>query len=70
MEIEPSARKHGVEDANYVHAVRLAVFVHYFEGYLMVVGPGRDGRLLEVGINAAGQILHAMGARPKYYRKR
>ncbi len=37
------------------------------DGYLLLVGPRRDGQLLEIGYNpAADRVFHAMPARPKY----
>ena len=32
----------------------------------MYVDPGTTGRLLEIGVNDAGDAIHAMPARPKF----
>ncbi|WP_296136424.1 hypothetical protein [uncultured Tessaracoccus sp.] len=69
MEIKGSAHKHGVTDADVLHAVGNAMFVHFFDDYRMIVGPTEDGSLLEVAINLDGQIFHAMTARPKFLRR-
>lgn len=70
MEIKPTARKHDVADADMRHAIENAIWVHYFDDYQIVVGPARDARLLEIGVNRAGEIFHAMPARPKYIKAR
>ena len=69
MEIVETARKHGVADADMLHAVAQVMFVHFFDDYRMIVGPGRNGLLLEVAINSRGQIFHAMNARQKFLRR-
>lgn len=61
-----SARKHGIDDRDMLHAIRNAIRVHEFEGYRMYIGPGRSGQLLEIAISDRRQVFHAMRARPKY----
>ena len=67
--IAPSARKHGVADEDMLHALRNVIRVGAPEdGFTMLVGPARDGTMLEVGV-AQGKrrsvIIHADRARPK-----
>ena len=70
VEIKETARKHGLSDDDIRHAVGNPVFVHYFDGYQIIVGADNSARLLEVGVNSNAEIFHAMPARPKYYRER
>ena len=69
VEIKGSARKHGIADEDILHAVDNAMFVHFFDDYRMIVGPARNGALLEVGVNLSVQIFHAMPARTKFLRR-
>lgn len=70
MQIKESARKHGVNDDDMLHAMRNALFVHFLDGYRMVIGPARDGQLLEVGVNSSSNaIFHAMTARGQFLRR-
>ena len=69
-EILPSAHKWGYTDADIEHALRWAVIVHEFDGYVIVVGPTTTGDLIEVGVNRRGQRFHAMRARPKFLPNR
>jgi hypothetical protein len=49
MEIADSARKHGVADDDVRHAVVMAVRqVRQGSDRLLVIGPARDGALLEI----------------------
>ena len=53
------------------HALRLWLVFHDLTDpdgrpFLLYVGPDTAGRLLEVGINAQGDIVHAMLARKQY----
>lgn len=41
-----SAWKHGLAREDIDHALNNPVTVHYFDGYVIVVGPSRPGRLL------------------------
>ncbi len=70
--IAASARKHDVSDDDMTHAFDHPMFVEDLdEGFTMFVGPGRAGRLLEVGVVDSEDgpvIVHAMPARAKYVR--
>jgi hypothetical protein len=72
--IAPSARKHGISDDDMLHAFRNPIGVDYLdENLTMLIGPARDGALLEVGVadSADGPvIIHADRARAKYLRRR
>ena len=74
MEIRPSARKHGIVDADMEHAWRNATrLIEYeYEGdeRLLAIGPDRHGLMLELVAVPAGeptQIIHADRLRPKFY---
>lgn len=74
MEIRDSARRHGVTDADILHAwshaMRLVEYDYRGEERLMVIGPDRHGRLLEVVAVPAAEptrIIHADALRPKFY---
>ena len=41
------------------HALSNPVTVHYFDGYVIVVGPSRTGHLIEVGVNDDDFVFHA-----------
>lgn len=73
MEIESSARKHGVADDDMIHAVR-----NHWTAYqtgdpdvTMFIGPNHRGEPLEVGVvvdDDGPAIIHAMRARPKFLK--
>ncbi len=74
MEIRPAARKHGVDDADIQHAwanaMRLVEYDYKGEDRLLIIGPDRHGRLLElvaVPVQAPTRITHADRLRPKFY---
>ena len=71
-EIATSARKHGISDDDMLHAYRNPIRARYVDDQLtLVIGPARDGALLELGVlhRAHGQlIIHAMAARRKHLR--
>ena len=53
MEIDPAARKHGISDADMVHAMDGALRILHQEHpdgdlRLLAIGPARDGRMLEI----------------------
>lgn len=52
------------------HALNNPLAVHYFDGFVMVIGPSRSGDLLEVGINDDDDVFHAMAARAKFLRRK
>jgi len=65
-----SAYRHDICEADMLHAFRNVLnFDVQDEGFVMFIGPARDGTLLEVGVVDADEgpvIVHAMRARPKY----
>ena len=67
-----SAHRHGISDADMLHAVRNVMSSYDLDdGFTMFVGPGANGELLEVGLVESDDgpvIVHAMKARPKYLR--
>lgn len=71
MEIAASARKHGVADADIVHALRVALR-RAWQGFdrVLVIGADRSGRLLELVVLDPDDdpvVIHAMPLRPKFY---
>jgi uncharacterized DUF497 family protein len=74
VEVATSARKHGVLDADIQHAwdqaIRLVEYEYQGEDRLLVIGPDRHGRLLElvaVPARTPTTIIHADQLRPKFY---
>lgn len=71
-----TARKHGVADEDIIHAWRAASWAtgQQDDGLVMLVGPDRTGRLLELGAVEARDlpgvplVVHAMPARAKFLR--
>lgn len=66
-----SARKHGVDDADMLHAFQHPIRVLKLDDLTMLIGPDRSARLLEVGISSGDGvefIVHAMPARQKFVR--
>ncbi len=73
MDIDPSARKHGVTDEDMVHAFR-----NHWKAYetddpdvTMFIGPAASGEALEVGVvvdDDGVAVIHAMRARPKFLK--
>lgn len=66
-----SARRHGVGEADMLHAVEHALkVVPQDDGVTMYIGPARSShQMLEIGIvtwHGLAAINHAMPARPKY----
>lgn len=73
MDIEPSARKHGVADDDMIHAFRTHWKAYETDdpGVTMFIGPTRSGDPLEVGVvidDDGAAIIHAMRARPKFLK--
>ena len=73
-EVRDSARRHGIDDADILHAwanaMRLVEYDYRGQGRLLVIGPDRHGRLLEVVAVPAAEptrIIHAAALRPKFY---
>lgn len=74
MRISESARKHGVDEEDIVHAWENAIrYVEYDydgDGRLLVIGADRHGRMLElvaVPADEPTRIIHADRLRPKFY---
>ena len=75
MSVDPvildSGRKHGITDDDMLHAYRNPIRVFDLDGLIMLIGPDRAGRMLEIGV-ARGDgiefIVHAMPAREKFLR--
>ncbi|MFQ5556872.1 MAG: hypothetical protein ACE5GB_05105 [Acidimicrobiales bacterium] len=71
--IASSARRHGIADADMIHAFDNPVLVdHIDEDFTMLVGGDRAGNPLEIGVIDGGDgpvIVHAMTARPQYRRR-
>ncbi|MGS2808933.1 hypothetical protein [Nocardia sp. MW-W600-9] len=74
MEILASARKHGVADADILHAwenaLRYVELEMYGEDRILVLGPDRAGRMLEliaVPPNGPVRIIHADNMRAKFH---
>ena len=73
MDIESSARKHGVSDVDMIHALR-----HHWRAFgtddpavTMFIGPSTSAEPLEVGVvtdEEGTAIIHAMTARPKFLK--
>lgn len=67
-----SALRHGIGESDALHAWAFAVDLYILsEGMLMFIGPDRAGNLIEVGVvewHGESAIVHAMAARPKYWR--
>ncbi len=71
VDIEASARKHGVPEDDMLHAVR-----HHWRAFetddpavTMFIGPSRTGEPLEVGVVSDEEgtaVIHAMRARRKF----
>lgn len=71
MDIDASARKHGVPEEDMVHALRnhWRVFETDDPAVKLFIGPSRTGAPLEVGVVVDEEgvaIIHAMGARAKF----
>jgi hypothetical protein len=74
VQIRPSARKHGIDDADIEHAWRNATrLIEYeYEGdeRLLIIGPDRHGLMLElvaVPVGEPTRIIHADRLRPTFY---
>lgn len=71
--IAPSARKHGHDDENILHALRNYIDAFGMDdGFTMLVGPDFSGKLLEVGIiepdDGAIVVVHCMDCRDQFLR--
>lgn len=69
-----SARRHGVADEDMLQAFRNPLrVVEQDDDMTVIIGPARNGRLLEVGVVVAVDfdgvlIAHSMKARGKHWR--
>jgi hypothetical protein len=67
-----SARKHGIDDDDILHAYRHPIRVFEVDDLAMLVGGDHSGHPLEVGIVTSDEgiefIVHAMAARPRFLR--
>ncbi|MHB1138803.1 MAG: hypothetical protein ACYC2O_07585 [Microthrixaceae bacterium] len=73
MDIDGSARKHGVADVDMLHAVRnhWRAFETDDPAVTMYIGPSSAAEPLEVGVVDDDQgtaVIHAMQARPKFLK--
>jgi hypothetical protein len=73
MRIGEPARKHGVSDADILHAVRNAMrWVEMDDDLTMLIGAASNGAPLEIGVlDIDGDdpvAIHAMPLRQKFYR--
>ncbi len=72
LAIHPSARKHGISDADIEHAVNHAMSIDDRDNQTrLYLGAARNADLLEVVTIARGDsseaAIHAMKMRPKYW---
>lgn len=71
MRIARSARRHGIDDEDILHALRNAIRSFDVDEVTMLIGPARDGTLLELGVVELDEddpaVIHAMRLRPKFY---
>lgn len=75
MDIEPSARKHGVPDHDMLHALRhhWVAFATNDDAVTMFIGPSKTAQPLEIAVvtdEDGTAVIHAMPARPKFLRGR
>ena len=73
VDIEASARKHGVSDDDMLHALRQhwRAFETNDEGVSLFIGPSTNGEPLEIGVvtdDDGSAVIHAMPARQKFLR--
>jgi hypothetical protein len=73
FEVADAARKHGVADADMLHAIRMQFRAIRQSGDReLIIGADRAGRLLEIVILDATEhdppcVIHAMELREKFY---
>ena len=69
--IVASARRHGVQDDDILHAYHQPIRVLQPDDLTMLIGSSRTGQFLEIGVSTADGIdfiIHAMPARAKFIR--
>jgi hypothetical protein len=71
VEIADSARRHGIEDEDIRHAVRIPFRrILHADDRVLIIGPDRSGKLLEVVVidpEDHPAVIHAMALRRKFY---
>ena len=74
IRIVTSARKHGISNADILHAwrnaVRLVEYEYVGEERLLVIGPDMSGSMLElvaVPVGSPTRVIHADRLRAKFY---
>lgn len=70
MRFTKSAGKHGIAREDVLHALRNQVRAYDQDEVTMVIGPARDGAMLEVGVvddEGDPRVIHAMRARTKFW---
>jgi len=71
--IAPSARKHGVNDKDILHAYANPIRVFELgDGLTMLIGGSTAAVLYEIGVvegTSAAVVVHAMRAREKFLRR-
>jgi hypothetical protein len=74
VEIQPSARRHGVDPLDIKHAIEHALAADEIGDdprRFLVLGPERAGNLLEIVVvdrSVGPTVIHAMAMRPQYIR--
>lgn len=69
--IVATARKHGVNDDDMLHAYRNPIRVFDLDDLVMLIGADEAGRPLEIGVvsgDGVEFIVHAMPARQRFLR--
>lgn len=71
VDVEASARKHGVTDDDMLHALRnhWQAFETNDPAVTMYIGPAMNAEPLEIGVvddEEGTAVIHAMPARPKF----
>jgi len=69
--IVPTARTHGIKDADIRHTVRQPIRVFRLDDLSVLIGPDRSARILELGVVVKGEVdivVHAMPVRAKFLR--
>jgi hypothetical protein len=75
VEIHRSARRHGIDDRDMLHAINFSLVVEDLgedPDRWLIIGPDTAGNLLELVIlmtaEGAELVIHAMALRPAYRR--
>jgi hypothetical protein len=74
IRILDSAHRYGISDDAIEHALDHPIRIDRLEDLLMIVGPDRTGRLIEVGMSNRDDddpvVVHAMAPRRRFLRRR